>query len=178
MKYYTKLFLILFLLFLLSCGHRKSPTGGKKDTENPTIVSILPDEFFDINNRDIEVVFSKPIDRSSILSGIYICPPILNKKFKWDKNTLIIKILEDLEQNTNYFFTFSRRIKGEHNNKNQGKVSSRYQYSGFITNPRLFHRRTCSQIGQHSLPPVKSGESTSWILKQKSLVYCMAPRLR
>ena len=117
MKYYPKLFLILLLLFLLSCGHRKSPTGGKKDTENPTIVSILPDEFCDINNQDIEVVFSKPIDRTSILSGIYIYPPILNKKFKWDKNTLIIKILQDLEQNTNYFFTFFQRIKGEHNNK-------------------------------------------------------------
>ncbi|NQV18022.1 MAG: Ig-like domain-containing protein [Armatimonadetes bacterium] len=117
MKYYPKLFLILFVLFLLSCGHRKSPTGGKKDTESPTILSILPDEFCDINNQDIEVVFSKPIDRTSIFSGIYIYPPILNKKFKWDKNTLKIKILEDLEQNTNYFFTFFKRIKGEHNNK-------------------------------------------------------------
>ena len=117
MKYYSKLFLVLLLLFLLSCGHRRSPTGGKKDTESPTIVSILPDEFCDINNQDIEIVFSKPIDRTSILSGIYIYPPILNKKFKWDKNSLIIKILEDLEQNTNYFFTFSKRIKGEHNNK-------------------------------------------------------------
>ncbi len=117
LKYYFKLFLILLLLFFLSCGHRKSPTGGKKDTESPTIVSILPDEFCDINNQDIEIVFSKPIDRTSILSGIYIYPTILNKKFKWDKNTLIIKILEDLEQNTNYFFTFSQRIKGEHKNK-------------------------------------------------------------
>ena len=117
MKYYSKLFLVLLLLFLLSCGHRKSPTGGKKDTESPSIVSILPDEFCDINNQDIEIIFSKPIDRTSILSGIYIYPPILNKKFKWDKNSLIIKILEDLEQNTNYFFTFSKRIKGEHNNK-------------------------------------------------------------
>ena len=117
MKYYSKLFLVLLLLFLLSCGHRRSPTGGKKDTESPSIVSILPDEFCDINNQDIEIIFSKPIDRTSILSGIYIYPPILNKKFKWDKNSLIIKILEDLEQNTNYFFTFSKRIKGEHNNK-------------------------------------------------------------
>jgi len=117
LKYCLKLFLILLLLFLLSCGHRKNPTGGKKDTESPTIVSILPDEFYDINNQDIEVVFSKPIDRTSILSGIHIYPPILNKKFKWDRNTLIIKILEDLEQNTNYFITFSKKIKGEHNNK-------------------------------------------------------------
>ncbi|MCD4796384.1 MAG: hypothetical protein K8R49_04345, partial [Candidatus Cloacimonetes bacterium] len=45
-----------------------------------------------------------------------IYPPILKKKFKWDKNTLKIKILEELENNTNYFFTFSRKIKGEHKN--------------------------------------------------------------
>lgn len=108
-------FFVLFLI--ISCGHKKKPTGGKKDTENPTILAITPDEFSDISDQDIEVVFSKPIDRTSIFSGTYIYPPILKKKFKWDKNILKIKILEDLEKNTNYFFTFSRKIKGEHKNE-------------------------------------------------------------
>ncbi|MCK4654649.1 MAG: Ig-like domain-containing protein [Candidatus Cloacimonetes bacterium] len=109
-------FLIIFFL-IISCGHRKSPTGGKKDTINPEILAISPDEFSDINEQNIEVVFSKPIDRTSILTGIYIYPPILKKKFKWDKNILTIRILEELEQNTNYFFTFSTKIKGEHKNE-------------------------------------------------------------
>ncbi len=108
-------FIILFLI--ISCGHRKGPTGGKKDTIKPEILAIIPEEFNDINEQNIEVVFSKPIDRTSILTGIYIYPPILKKKFKWDKNILTIKILEELEQNTNYFFTFSTKIKGEHKNE-------------------------------------------------------------
>ena len=104
-------------MFLLSCGHRKRPTGGPKDTINPEILSILPEEFSDINSNDIEITFSKPIDRTSILTGIYIYPPIDQKKFRWDKSILTIKIMEELEDNTNYFFSFSQRIKGEHGNE-------------------------------------------------------------
>jgi PBP1b-binding outer membrane lipoprotein LpoB len=114
LKHSISIFLVLFIL--ISCGHRKSPTGGKKDTINPEILSILPEEFSDINDKDIEITFSKPIDRTSILTGIYIYPQIDRKKFRWDKNVLTIKILEKLENNTNYFFSFSQRIKGEHGN--------------------------------------------------------------
>lgn len=108
----------VFLIFIiLSCGHRQDPTGGKKDTIKPEIVNIFPAEFSEINTQNIEIIFSKPIDRTTILTGIYVYPPIDKKKFKWDKNTLIIKINEELEINTNYFFTFSRQIKGEHKNE-------------------------------------------------------------
>ena len=40
----------------------------------------------------------------------------MKKKYIWDGNILTIKILEDLEKNTNYFFNFSSKIKGEHGN--------------------------------------------------------------
>lgn len=109
-------FLILIVCIFCSCGHRKSPTGGPEDTEKPEIISVFPSEFSNISDQDIEVVFSKPIDRSTIMSGLYIYPPILQKKFKWDKNTLIVKILEKLEDNTSYFFTFNTNIKGERKN--------------------------------------------------------------
>ena len=114
---FKNLLSLIFITFILfSCGHRKKPTGGPKDTVNPEILSIFPEEFSDINTEDIEITFSKPIDRTSILTGIYIYPPIDQKKFRWDKSVLTIKILEKLENNTNYFFSFSQRIKGEHGN--------------------------------------------------------------
>jgi len=117
MKKLINLIISITILFLLiSCGHKKSPTGGKKDTINPEIVSIIPDEYSDISDSNIEIIFSKPIERNSILSGIYIYPPILKKKFIWDGNILTIKILEELEKDTNYFFNFSSKIKGEHGN--------------------------------------------------------------
>jgi PBP1b-binding outer membrane lipoprotein LpoB/archaellum component FlaG (FlaF/FlaG flagellin family) len=103
-------------IIIVGCGHRKRPTGGPKDTEKPEIISISPDEFSEISSSDIEVIFSKPIERNTIISGLYIYPPILKKKFKWDKNILTIKILETLKDSTNYFFTFTEAIKGEHRN--------------------------------------------------------------
>ncbi len=109
--------LMIITLFIISCGHKKSPTGGKKDTIKPEIVNIFPEEFSEIKDQNIEVTFSKPIDRTTIFTGLYIYPPILKKKFKWDKNTLIIKIYEELENNTNYYFTFSKKVKGEHKNE-------------------------------------------------------------
>ena len=106
----------MLLTGLISCGHKQNPTGGKKDTIHAEIISVTPDEYSDITDANIEVIFSKPIERSTILSGIYIYPPILKKKYSWDGNILTIKILEELDKNTNYYFNFSEKIKGEHGN--------------------------------------------------------------
>ena len=116
MKFIINLVIILIFLGQISCGHKQNPTGGKKDTIQPEIVSVIPDEYSDISDTNIEIIFSKPIERSTILSGIYIYPPILKKKYSWDGNILTIKILEELEKNTNYYFNFSEKIKCEHGN--------------------------------------------------------------
>jgi len=115
-KLISEIIIVILLASFTSCGHKKNPTGGRKDTINPEIVSIYPDEYSDISDSNIEVIFSKPIERSTILSGIYIYPPILQKKYSWDGNILTIKILEDLEEDTNYYFNFTNSIKGEHGN--------------------------------------------------------------
>ena len=120
--------IIIIIVFLFSCGHRKRPTGGPKDTIKPEIVSIYPEEYSNISGRDIEVVFSKPIERNTIISGLYVYPPILKKKFKWDKSILTIIILEELEDSTNYFFSFTQTIKGEH--KNELDKEYTFIYSG------------------------------------------------
>ena len=72
---------IFLLMLILSCGHKKAPTGGEKDIIKPEIVAIVPEEFSDIHGKNIEVTFSKPIDRSTIFTGFYVYPPILKKKF-------------------------------------------------------------------------------------------------
>ena len=117
MKYLHLSILIILISFgLISCGHKQNPTGGKKDTIQPEIVSVIPDEYSDITDSNIEIIFSKPIERNTILTGIYIYPPIIKKKYSWDGNILTIKIHEELEENTNYYFSFSTKIKGEHSN--------------------------------------------------------------
>ena len=103
------------LILLTGCGNDKSPTGGPKDVILPKITNISPNEFQEISNTEIEVVFSKPINRSSIIAGLRIYPPIINKKFSWDRTILTIKIEENL-QPLNYYFIFSQDIIGEHKN--------------------------------------------------------------
>jgi hypothetical protein len=137
MNYLYKLILVILILIgLISCGHKQNPTGGKKDTIQPEIISVTPDEYSDITDSNIEIIFSKPIERSTILSGIYIYPPILKKKYSWDGNILTIKILEELEKNINYYFNFSTKIKGEHGNF-LNKSSSYIFASGELNSNRI-----------------------------------------
>lgn len=114
---YRSALLILIISVLLACGHRRSPTGGEKDTVKPSILAVLPEEFSDISAQDIEITFSKPMDRSSLSGGITIYPPVLKKKFKWQGNNLTIQILEQLEEDTNYFISLAPQIRGEHGNE-------------------------------------------------------------
>lgn len=117
-RFLTKIIIIIFVAILLvSCGNKKNPTGGKKDVISPEILNVSPDEFSDLTGQNIEITFSKAIDQTTILTGITSYPPILKKKYKWDGTTLIIRILEPLEEDINYFFSFSSNIKGEHGNK-------------------------------------------------------------
>ncbi len=109
--------MLLFTLLLSNCGSDGSPSGGPKDTVKPTIVNVDPGEYESIASGDIEITFSKPIDRATVLTGIHIYPAILKKKFRWpDGNTLGIRIYEKLEEDTNYYIMFSKEIKGMHGN--------------------------------------------------------------
>jgi methionine-rich copper-binding protein CopC len=119
MRYNLYILLSLLLLggFLLSCGSRKSPTGGEKDTEKPEIVAVSPEQFSDIHDKDLEVTFSKSLDRTTLVNGLYIYPPIYGRRIRWDRNTLIIRITEDLEEDTNYYFSFSPQIRCERGNE-------------------------------------------------------------
>ncbi len=104
-------------IILSHCGSEKAPSGGPKDTVKPKIVSVDPGEYESIAEGNIEITFSKPIDRATVLTGIHIYPPILKKKYRWpDGNTLGIRIYEKLEENTNYYIMFSTQIKGMHGN--------------------------------------------------------------
>jgi hypothetical protein len=108
--------LLSVFLILMGCGHKQSPTGGKLDIEKIKILAVTPDEFSDLKDAQIDVTFSKVLDRMTIPTGIYIYPSIERKRYKYQGNHLIIRILEPLKLNTNYYFTFSQRIKDERGN--------------------------------------------------------------
>lgn len=107
-----RLFFSLFCLaFLISCGSKKSPTGGALDTDKPTVLTTFPAQYGQLDQGRIEINFSKHLDKSSVPQAIYIYPPVLNKKVTVDKSTLRIELMEKLQANTNYYITLSTRLK-------------------------------------------------------------------
>ncbi|MDZ4182513.1 MAG: Ig-like domain-containing protein, partial [Candidatus Cloacimonadaceae bacterium] len=110
-KVFKALIIIALAVSLYSCGSKKSPTGGAVDAEKPTVLTTLPAQFGQISEGRILIDFSKPMDKSSITQGIYIYPPIADKKISLDKNSISIRILEKLKENTNYYVTLTTRLK-------------------------------------------------------------------
>ncbi len=112
MKTVISLSIVILLFFLSACGNKKSPTGGPIDQELPVIAAIFPEPFSDISGKNIEITFSKHIERSSATSGergIHL-PDIDSKRIRWDDTTLTIEIQETLIPNRNYFLSLSQNI--------------------------------------------------------------------
>ncbi|MCD4828075.1 MAG: Ig-like domain-containing protein [Candidatus Cloacimonetes bacterium] len=108
----------LALLFLIvsACGHRKAPSGGPRDTVAPEVLDVQPAPLDSLGNR-ITVVFSKPIDRNSALTGIKLYPLVLDRKLRWpDSQTMIIELREELAEDTNYTLWLGRELKDTHGN--------------------------------------------------------------
>ncbi|MCB5246052.1 MAG: Ig-like domain-containing protein [Candidatus Cloacimonadaceae bacterium] len=110
-KFFRLSIILLLLIFLASCGSKKSPTGGPEDLERPVIVTSFPPQFSNISEGRIEINFSKPLDKTTIPHSIYIYPPVMNKKITVDKNSIIIQINEKLLPDTNYYVIISTRLK-------------------------------------------------------------------
>lgn len=107
--------LLVVLLFVSACGNRKDPTGGSADLVKPTVLVVTPSPLQEIG-KSIDITFSKTIDKSTTLSGIYFYPSILKKKYSWSGTTLTITIQEPLKPNTNYYLTLYPSIKDDHGN--------------------------------------------------------------
>lgn len=143
----NRIFSLIFLaIFVLSgCGNKKSPTGGPEDTEKPVILNVYPSEYDDIRGQDIEIVFSKQMDAASFYTGLYIYPAILAKRFKWDANTLTIKIEEELTENSNYYFSFTENIRDIHKNP----LDRQYDYTW---SNGTFHDNRISGVFTYEIP--------------------------
>ncbi|MDZ4121486.1 MAG: Ig-like domain-containing protein, partial [Candidatus Cloacimonadaceae bacterium] len=128
--------LLLAALILVSCGSKRPPTGGPVDTEKPVIIATVPEAYGDISQGRIEISFSKPLDRSTLTSAIYIYPPVNQKKITYESNTILIRILEPLQKDTNYFVTLTTRLKDTRGNALEKNQSIVYR-SGNLNDNRI-----------------------------------------
>lgn len=150
-KVFRVLALLGTLLFLVSCGSKKGPTGGPEDLEKPTVLTSLPAQYSQLDNGRIEINFSKSLDKSSITQAVYIYPPVTAKKISVDKSTLLIRINEDLLPDTNYYVTLSTRLKDIRGNalaENQTLVFAH----GRLQQERLAGKITYEEPGDSGLP--------------------------
>ena len=140
-QYFMQTSTTLLLLFLLiSCGNRKSPTGGPVDLTKPTILYTEPLEFEQIEKNEIIIAFSKPMDKTSVMNGLTISPPTLNKKMTWKKSTLHIVFQDKLAQDKNIIINLSTTIRCERNNNLENDIMLVYRngelqlnsFSGYI----------------------------------------------
>ncbi len=128
--------LVLTVFILTSCGNRRGPTGGKVDDERPEVVSIIPENYSELTGQEIEITFTKPMDRASVYTGeqgVHIFPHINDKRFRWTDNTLRIEINETLPEDKNYYISLSDNIRDLRNNQ----LDRNYRF--------VFHTGTLSQ---------------------------------
>lgn len=126
---------ITLALFLISCGSKKSPTGGPEDKDRPEVIAMLPAQFSQISDR-IEFTFSKALDKTTLAQSIYIYPPIANKTINASDRVLTITIKEPLLANTNYYVTFTPRLKDVRGNSLAANQSYIFA-SGALNDNRL-----------------------------------------
>ena len=113
-KYILGVVAVVFLL--ISCGNRRSPTGGPVDNVRPVILHTTPLEFEQIEGNEIVLGFSKAMDRVSVMSGLHVNPAQLNRKIVWKKNDLHIIFGESLPADTNIILFLNKSIKCERGN--------------------------------------------------------------
>ena len=137
-----KLLFLLFLFSLISCGYKRDATGGPVDEELPIISEVYPQEFSNIyKSKYVKLSFSKPIERSTALNAIEISPTISKKSIMVDDKDVIIKFKENLQKNTNYFFSINQKIKCTHSNS----LDKEYKFV-FRTGEKLFNHKISGKI--------------------------------
>jgi len=151
------------LLFALGCGNKRNPTGGATDTEKPVVLATFPAELEEIVDGQIEISFSKPMDRNSLANSIYIYPPVQNKKFSLERSTLKIKLHETLKPDCNYYVTLSTRLKDLRGNPLDANQTLIYR-NGKLSTARI------SGLLSYEIPTDEGNPITTSLFSEDSLL--------
>jgi methionine-rich copper-binding protein CopC len=122
------------ILLFSGCGSKQSPTGGKQDLDKLQVLASFPAEYDEISEQKIELTFSKSVDSSTFLKGVYIYPAVSHKKIIVDGNLVTVKFLEALQKDTNYYLTLTTRIKDIRGNTLDNNQTLIYRHGKLQTN--------------------------------------------
>jgi len=114
MKYLFKITHIILIISLFSCAKQSTPMGGPKDLDPPKLLSINP-EIGSINIKPsiIEIEFDEYVKIENPNKQIIITPRIKKEEMEVsaNRNRVVIKLNQDLEDSTTYVFNFQKTIK-------------------------------------------------------------------
>jgi len=112
--------IILATGLLLNCAKIANPEGGPVDKTSPYIISIKPEPgSVSVNpDSDIEIIFSKAMNKESTEKAVFISPLFFNyPTFVWKGKKLTIKPPEKFKPNTTYSVTIGAMATDTRNNK-------------------------------------------------------------
>ncbi len=120
--------LLVVTMVLAGCANITAPTGGKKDTRPPKLVSIDPkDSIVNTKVKRIEIYFDEYITVSDPAKEVQLSPILAIAPTVTGLNKhVIVKIVDSLlEANTTYRLSFGNSIKDLH----EGNVFKNFTYT-------------------------------------------------
>ncbi len=112
-------FLLSIPLFLCSCAKQGFPPGGPVDKTPPEVVSTSPlCNFTGVSpETQIEVTFSKRMERESVQKAVYISPVLERPpELSWKGRTLFIKSLQRFSTDRTYVVTIGTGAQDQQGN--------------------------------------------------------------
>jgi hypothetical protein len=102
--HWSRLFLAaLASVLLLSCAGQIPPPGGPVDVVPPEVTRTVPDtNAVHVTENQIELEFSKYVDRRSVEESIFISPYVGDLEYDWGGTNVTVKFSQPLRQATTY----------------------------------------------------------------------------
>jgi hypothetical protein len=108
---------IVILIVLASCANPLPPPGGPPDKTPPAIEETEPlNGMINFQGDEINIGFSKYMNKSKVIENIYISPP-LKVKYSWSGKVLNIEFVEKPDSNTTYSVTMGTEYSDIYENK-------------------------------------------------------------
>ncbi|RZS95340.1 Ig-like domain-containing protein [Cecembia calidifontis] len=114
MKYLQQILSFILIITLFSCAKQSTPMGGPKDEDPPKLLSINPEnESINTKPSTIELLFNEYVKVENANKHIIVTPRINKQEMEViaNRNRVLIKLNQDLEDSTTYVFNFQKTIK-------------------------------------------------------------------
>lgn len=114
MKRVRRLFTLGIVIVLLgSCAKQSSPTGGPRDEKPPVLLESDPkDQTLNLKPEQLKLTFDEYVALENASKGVVVTPKIDKDKVEFTalKNTVTVKLNQELEDSTTYVFDFQKAV--------------------------------------------------------------------